>query len=363
MKMKQILLGVFFIGLTSARSFAQLSPYVRGNPVSATWTTATAPNTVLYIDLTKTQWQGVHVFVSAGANLTAGAFTFETGTGSSNVASTQFTRLSSGALETTYSLVSSTKESWNGSTPAPYVQVRLSTAITTSAGLGSTTITLTPFISPNSGGGGTRSQVQVIGPNGDVLQTLPSGPGSESLGDLADQPNDETWRVVNVPGGVFGVTTYVASGSGTLASTPTDIATLTGNGTTVTYVTSVTVSCTQATAGIADIRLVKRSTADSGGTAAAMTVVPLDSNSSAANSTANFYTANPTVGTLVGIIDQQKFGIMAAATASPNDQYIWIPRMGQTITLRGTSQQLGISLNGQTLSGSACSATLAWIEK
>ncbi len=37
--------------------------------------------------------------------------------------------------------------------------------------------------------------------------------------------------------------------------------------------------------------------------------------------------------------------------------------MGQTITLRGTSQQLGISLNGQTLSGSACSATLAWIEK
>lgn len=51
------------------------------------------------------------------------------------------------------------------------------------------------------------------------------------------------------------------------------------------------------------VSLIKRSTAGSGGTSSSATRVPLDSNFAAATSTALLsYTANPTVGTSVGLI-------------------------------------------------------------
>jgi hypothetical protein len=159
-----------------------------------------------------------------------------------------------------------------------------------------------------------------------------------------------------------GLTTYVAVGSGSTAASATDIAVLPGNATNTVVVSQVEVSCTQTTAGINDILLVKRSSADTSGTSSAMTAVPFDSNNAAAVSAPLFYTANPTTGTLVGTVDRQKIGMMATATASPNDVYIWKPNVGQSITLRGTAQQLAVNLNGVTVTGGSCAVTFTWVE-
>lgn len=159
------------------------------------------------------------------------------------------------------------------------------------------------------------------------------------------------------------LTTYAANKVG-LASvaSATDIAILPGNATNTVLVTRVQVTCTQTTAGIIDLQLIKRSTADTLGTSSAMTIVPLDSNDAAAVSAPLTYTANPTVGTAVGNVDSAKLGCMAPGTATPSDIYIWKPGMGQSVALRGTTQQLAVNLNGVTVTGSSFNITFQWIE-
>jgi hypothetical protein len=173
-----------------------------------------------------------------------------------------------------------------------------------------------------------------------------------------DNVTSAAWTT-NIPAGL---TTYVAVGSGTLASTPTDIATLSGNATNTVIVTGVEVTCTQTTSGINDIFLTKHSAADTGGTSIAMTTIPLDSGNAAAVSAPLWYTANPTVGTTLGAVDRAKLAFLTTTTAAPADIYIWRPTMGQSVVLRGTAQQLGINLNGATTGGAACNVTFRWIE-
>jgi hypothetical protein len=64
-------------------------------------------------------------------------------------------------------------------------------------------------------------------------------------------------------------------------------------------VTKLAVTCTETTAGQVSVQLIKRDRqAESGGTAATVTNVPLDSNKAAASSVVNSYTGTgPTVGT------------------------------------------------------------------
>ncbi len=173
-----------------------------------------------------------------------------------------------------------------------------------------------------------------------------------------DNATSATWTT-NLPAGL---TTYVAVGSGALASTPTDIATLSGNATNTVIVTGVEVTCTQTTSGINDIYLNKHSAADTSGTSIAMTTIPLDSGNAAAVSAPLWYTANPTVGTTLGAVDRAKLAFLTTTTAAPADIYIWRPTMGQSIVLRTASQQLAVNLNGATTGGAACNVTFRWIE-
>ena len=160
---------------------------------------------------------------------------------------------------------------------------------------------------------------------------------------------------------------YHASGQVASAATATDIATMAGNATNTVVITKIQVSCTQTTAGIVTLSVLKRSSADTAGTSAAMTVVPDDSNYAAGSSAPKVWTANPTKGTLVGTIDTYKLGCMAAATASPNDVYILNLRQ-KPIVLRGTAQEVEINLGapvdgtGTTVTGGSFDATFEWIE-
>lgn len=151
----------------------------------------------------------------------------------------------------------------------------------------------------------------------------------------------------------------------TVAASATDIATLTGNASNTVIVTRIQVTCTQTTAGIVDLQLIKRSTADSGGTTTGSPAsVPNDKNFSGASSSVLTYTANATgLGTAVGNVDSTKVGCMATGTAAPNDIYIWTPaRSGQSIVLRGTGDQLAINLGGVTVTGGSFNVTISWIE-
>lgn len=542
---------MILVVLLSAVGMAQSG--VRGTASSATWTTSTALNTVLSYDLTNTQYEGIYVYVSGGASLTAGAVTFEAGPSSASLTTTQMTRTDSSTNDGSYTLVSGTKQGWTGSVGPPYFQVRLSTAITTSAGVGTTTVTIIPYSFPNqkdvvasvsssgnatssnqtsgaqksqicdasancapvdatlgvkvqasidttglstsakqdtgntslgtivtnttgaatsakqdtgntslgsiktdvdtlaaSGGGGyvrQDSTATIAKESGGNLATIAGAitgskfqdnvatiagtiPSLQSLGaatlstigsglvidnfnyygdgtpmlntdvgivkgnltangaasagnrigtlpgiartnmpsaltSLRDQANtiDAATSVVwtgNLP---TGLTTFVAAGSGTLAATPGYIATLPGNATNTVVVSSVIVSCTQTTAGMVAVRLSKLSSAPTGGTSSAMTVVPLDSGNAAGVSAPLFYTANSTgAGALLGDVDSQRVGWEAPATASANDIYIWTPKMGQSIVLRGTAQVLAVNIAAQTVSGAICSVSFQWIE-
>lgn len=146
------------------------------------------------------------------------------------------------------------------------------------------------------------------------------------------------------------------------ASSTTDNSVLPGNASNTVLVTKVTVSCTQTTAGIVLMKVIKRSSADSGGTSASITAVPDDSNYTAAASAPLSYTSTgPTVGTAVGNVDTYYLGCLASGTATANDIYILNLRQ-KPIVLRGTAQQLAVNFNNAALTGGNLNVTFEWIE-
>lgn len=157
------------------------------------------------------------------------------------------------------------------------------------------------------------------------------------------------------------IASYSASAVVASAASATDIAVIPGNATNTVLLTEVRVSCTATTAGIIQLHLIKRSTADTAGTSVAMTEVPDDANYAAASSALLTYTANPTLGGTVGDLDIVKLGCMATGTATPNDLYIANFRQ-KPIVLRGTAQQVAINLNGATVAGGSFAVTYKWIE-
>lgn len=133
-----------------------------------------------------------------------------------------------------------------------------------------------------------------------------------------------------------------------------------GNATNSVYVTKVIVSGIQTTAGTGLIQLIKRSTANSGGTSAGMIAVPHDS-ADAAVSAPLSYTTNPTPGTAVGTIRAETIVIGNAASVS--GKAIWdFGERGKHILLTGVAQGLAVNLNGVTFTGGQISVVFEWLE-
>lgn len=133
------------------------------------------------------------------------------------------------------------------------------------------------------------------------------------------------------------------------AATATDIWEITGSGTKTIKITQLWVSGTAATAINTPILLIKRSTANSGGTSSATTFVPHDSSNSAATATGKAYTANPTTGTAVGTIRTISTFFSLATASGTTATWDFGVRPSQPIVLRGTSQQLCVNLNSATV--------------
>lgn len=148
------------------------------------------------------------------------------------------------------------------------------------------------------------------------------------------------------------------------ATSATDIFIINGSGTRTVRVNWIRLSLYATAASTNNTLLVKRSTANSGGTAAAATLVPVDSGNSAATATVNTYTANPTPGTTVGLVGAQLTQV-SHPTNGPIVPTVWefSTRNGQSVVLRGTAEGLAINVNGASLAGFGATAEIEWTEE
>lgn len=148
--------------------------------------------------------------------------------------------------------------------------------------------------------------------------------------------------------------------------TPTDIATIFGSATKTVAVTRLSLSTIQTTAGINGWSVIKRSTANTGGTSAALTRVPTDSNAPAATATVLQYTANPSaLGTAVGTVWSGR--VFAPALATVVGGSLEIPLLSVStispLVLRGVAQGLAVNFGGVALpSGLSVQVIIGWNE-
>lgn len=147
------------------------------------------------------------------------------------------------------------------------------------------------------------------------------------------------------------------------ATAATDIFVIGGSATKTVRVTHLALSCTATAATAVDVIFLVRSTADTAGTSTPVGKVQLDSADANATNTVLAYTANPTVGNLVGNVSIDK---TAFSTTTGAPQFFFSDfgiRRTRSIVLRGTAQQLAINLNGQSIAGIACDAETEWTEE
>ena len=169
--------------------------------------------------------------------------------------------------------------------------------------------------------------------------------------------------------------TYSAAKVGLVpASSATDIFTITGSDTRTIRVTriSITATTTSATPAALDVLLLKRSTANTGGTSTGSpTPVPHDSQAAAVSATVLSYTANPTVGTVVGtaLRNVKFFQTLATSTATDfpaKDAIEWTfgNRAAEPIVLRASTEVLAINLNAVTATATASfNIDIEWTEE
>lgn len=144
----------------------------------------------------------------------------------------------------------------------------------------------------------------------------------------------------------------------------TDVFIINGSATKTIRVLNITFTMTT-TAGSGatlNIALVKRSTANSGGTFTSLNLVPHDSANSASTATVLSYTANPTVGTLVGAIRAFRYSVQTANTVIVCDWDFGV-RPSQALILRGVAQGFAINLNGGSFTGGVASIDVEFTEE
>jgi hypothetical protein len=243
--------------------------------------------------------------------------------------------------------------------PGPYDGLSIAAAITNSAAVTNTNFTIDYMYFAN------LDRVQIDDDfNGEPIRNQIQGVLSSGLTEAIKSDGNGNLGVSATP--VDGVKqTYSAVINNlAVAATPTDIFTITGSNSKTIRVTKIEIDATRTTAGSVDALLIKRSTANTGGTSAAATAVPHDSNNAAASATVLSYTANPTLGTAVGTLRTTKMFIATTTTAGAEHvEWDFGNRPGQAIVLRGTSQVLAINLNSVAVAGSSFDIYVEWTEE
>lgn len=155
-----------------------------------------------------------------------------------------------------------------------------------------------------------------------------------------------------------------ATASFTPGATPQDVFTITGSATKTVRVMSIGLSSVQTTAGMNAWQLLKRSAANSGGTSALVTGVPMDDSYPAATATVRQYTANPTPGASIGPLWSGRIVSPAPASATLDQvEKIIGDLRSAMVLLSGITDVLAWNFNGAALpTGLSVQAWVWWTE-
>ncbi len=172
-----------------------------------------------------------------------------------------------------------------------------------------------------------------------------------------------------VTNGVFSTAqspTYWASSIGySPVATATDMSCVIGSATKTVTVTNAVMYVNSTTSATQSLYIIKRTTANSGGTPTTLTPTLYDSADGSATATAVTYAANPTTGTGTTIRYNQ---ITSPVVASPAVAFslATFSANGSTITyqknivLRGTGEALCFNYNGAALAGTLLTVAFEW---
>lgn len=201
---------------------------------------------------------------------------------------------------------------------------------------------------------------------------LVDGTGTAIGGGSATAPSFS--QIVNAKGQSGGMATYSVVGTGYAAyATPTDLLVLQGSASKTIIVTQMILAVnTTATAPI-QLFFIKRTTANTGGTATTSAGVSADSQNAVASAVLSIYTAAPTTGSVTGGGNIYLANANSAATTgSPNaiglQSATRTPPAGisdfrQGITLRGAGESLAINFGGAALpAGFTATYFVEWVE-
>ena len=151
----------------------------------------------------------------------------------------------------------------------------------------------------------------------------------------------------------------------TTAASATDIFNFKGSGTKTIYIRKIVwKQANVAGAASHTVYLLKRSTANTGGTSSALTAVPLDSNFPSATASGVYYTANASsLGTSVGTIAHKFFRIYNDVSFFDLTLFD-ATKGGSPIVLRGTGESISVNYNGVTDAiGTSAAVDIEWSEK
>lgn len=165
--------------------------------------------------------------------------------------------------------------------------------------------------------------------------------------------------------------TYGATGVGIVpAASATDVACITGSASKIVRVQYIRVSGSSGTLVNVPVTITKHVSANTGGTPAATTALPvpytLDTLNPAVSATTISWTANPTiVDAAPGIIDNDILAFVTTGTTSTNAAVIFdytARNFNEAPTLRGITQQLCVNLNAITVTTGLLNVTFRWTE-
>lgn len=170
---------------------------------------------------------------------------------------------------------------------------------------------------------------------------------------------------VDAATGAITRSTYSAAITNLVSATlATDILTINGSASKTIRVTKISIDGLAVTGGNISVFLIKRSTANTGGTSTTLTNVPHDSANAAGTAAVKAYTVNPTVlGTAVGTVRSNRVFISGGATTASAEDEQRFGDLGQGIVLRGTSESLCLNLAGVTINSPSLNVWVEWTEE
>jgi hypothetical protein len=149
-------------------------------------------------------------------------------------------------------------------------------------------------------------------------------------------------------------------------ATPQDIVGIGGSASKQVRVLRFAVSGRATAANQLDVQLVKRASADTGGTPSALTAVAHDSIDAAATAAVTSYGSAPAAGTLVGAVRAQQINLSAAGSggAAVPVEFDFGTVNDKSIVLNSASEGIYLNLNGATMpGGTVLNVFVEWSEE